>query len=208
MKKISNLTSLGIEWHFNPPGSPHFGGLWEAAVRSSKFHLKRVIGDSSLTFEELSTLLAAIEACLNSRPLSPVNDNISDFRVLTPAHFLTGRPITALPEESSLNFHPGELTRWRLLNKMRDEFWDRWRHSYLQGLQHTIKWYNVQPNLKEGSMVLITREFTPPTHWPLGRVVKVHKGTDELVRSADIKTATSLLKRPIVKLTLLPISEI
>ena len=59
----------GIAWHFNPPSAPHFGGLWEAGVKSIKSHLKRTIGLSVLTFEELTTVLTQVEACLNSRPL-------------------------------------------------------------------------------------------------------------------------------------------
>ncbi|XP_014211715.2 uncharacterized protein LOC106641716 [Copidosoma floridanum] len=35
-----NLLSLGTQWHFNPPAAPHFGGIWETAVKSTKFHLK------------------------------------------------------------------------------------------------------------------------------------------------------------------------
>lgn len=54
-----------IEWKFIPPPSPHMGGLWEAGVKSCKFHLKRVVGESLLTFEELNTVLTQIEACLN-----------------------------------------------------------------------------------------------------------------------------------------------
>ena len=62
-----------IEWRYIPEHGPHFGGIWEAAVKSTKYHLKRVIGETRLTFEELTTVLAQVEACLNSRPLTPVN---------------------------------------------------------------------------------------------------------------------------------------
>ena len=62
-----------IEWKFIPEKAPHFGGIWESAVKSAKLHLSRVIGSVKLTFEELSTILTQVEACLNSRPLIPVN---------------------------------------------------------------------------------------------------------------------------------------
>ena len=67
----------GIEWKFIPQRSPHFGGLWEAAVKSMKFHFKRVVGDVKLTFEELMTVLCQIESCLNSTPLTllPAHDD-------------------------------------------------------------------------------------------------------------------------------------
>ncbi|XP_029157331.1 uncharacterized protein LOC114929816 [Nylanderia fulva] len=84
----------GIRWHFNPPAAPHFGGLWEAAVKSAKYHLRRVIGETTLTFEELSTLLTQIEACLNSRPLQALSDDPDDVSALTPGHFLIGAPLS------------------------------------------------------------------------------------------------------------------
>lgn len=58
-----------VEWKFIPSSSPHMGGL-EAGVKSCKYHLKRVMGNALFTFEELTTVLSQIEACLNSRPLS------------------------------------------------------------------------------------------------------------------------------------------
>ncbi|XP_063636142.1 uncharacterized protein LOC134806751 [Cydia splendana] len=54
---INCLTDKGTTWHFNAPAWPSAGGLWEASVKSTKYHLKRVIGEQKLTYEEFSTLL-------------------------------------------------------------------------------------------------------------------------------------------------------
>ena len=95
----------GIKWHFIPERAPHFGGLWEAAVKSFKTHLKRVVGNSKLDFEEMSTVLAQIEACLNSRPLGTIphnDDGVDGVEMLTPGHFLIGRPLQAIQPSSPL----------------------------------------------------------------------------------------------------------
>ncbi|XP_044575197.1 uncharacterized protein LOC123259005 [Cotesia glomerata] len=60
-----------ITWQFNPPLSPHFGGIWEAAVKSFKHHFRRVVKNQILTFEELNTLAVQIESILNSRSYAP-----------------------------------------------------------------------------------------------------------------------------------------
>jgi len=76
-KELGNLATIlakdGTQWKFNPPSAPHFGGKWEAGVKSVKYHLKRIIGDTLLTYEGMSTLLTQIEAVLNSRPLSSLS---------------------------------------------------------------------------------------------------------------------------------------
>jgi transposase InsO family protein len=82
--------SEGIIWNFNPPHSPHFGGLWEAGIKSVKTHLKKIIGMTPLTFEEMYTILSQVEACLNSRPLCALSNDIESPAVLTPGHFLIG----------------------------------------------------------------------------------------------------------------------
>lgn len=66
------------------------GGIWEAAVKSAKFHLKRIAAEASLKYDELSTLLTQIEAILNSRPHTPLSNDPNDLNVLTPAHFIIG----------------------------------------------------------------------------------------------------------------------
>ncbi|XP_028042585.1 fatty acid synthase-like, partial [Bombyx mandarina] len=95
---INILAEDRTNWHFNPPYSPNFGGLWEAGVKSIKYHLRRIL-DRTLTFEEMSTTLCQIEACLNSRPLCPIDHNdIDNLNVLTPGHFLIGEAPINVPE--------------------------------------------------------------------------------------------------------------
>jgi hypothetical protein len=68
----------GTTWKFIPPATPHLGGIWEAGVKSMKTHLT-----SKLTFEEFSTVLSRIEACLNSRPITPISSIPTDLKSLT-----------------------------------------------------------------------------------------------------------------------------
>jgi len=66
---IRRMANQGMRWQFNPPAAPYFGGLWEVAVKSVKYHLRRVIGETRLTFKEMATFLAEVKACLNCRPV-------------------------------------------------------------------------------------------------------------------------------------------
>jgi len=201
----SLLAKDGTQWRFNPPSAPHFGGKWEAGVKSVKHHLDRVIGEALLTYEEMNTLLIQIEAILNSRPLTPCSDDPEDLNVLTPGHFLMGCAPTLIPEPSLTDVRISRLSRWQLIRQMIDGFWTRWSKECLQRYHAISKWKERVPSISEGSMVLIVDERYPPAKWPLGRVIKIHPGKDGLVRVATVKTLTSTLTRPIVKLCPLPI---
>lgn len=106
----NKLAGDGVAWHFLPPTAPHFDGLWEAAVKSVKHHLKRCIGAHTLTYEELLTFLCRVEACLNSRPIAPTSECIDDYSVLTPVHFLIGAPLVAMSEPSVLHLAENRLS--------------------------------------------------------------------------------------------------
>lgn len=115
-----------IEWKLIPERSPHFGGMWESAVKSFKNHLKRIVGDVRLTFEEMYTVLTQIEACLNSCPLVPLESADEDsIEALTPAHFLIGQPIIALPDPKFAHQTPSLLKRWHLCQNLVQHFWKR-----------------------------------------------------------------------------------
>ncbi|XP_011861959.1 PREDICTED: uncharacterized protein LOC105558722, partial [Vollenhovia emeryi] len=197
----------GIEWKFIPPASPHMGGLWEAGVKSCKFHLKRIMGSALLTFEELATVLIQIEACLNSRPICQLPSTPTDLQPLTPGHFLVGESLTAIPEVDLNDVPINRLDRWQLSQKLSQDFWRRWSAEYLTSLQGKTKWKTEKPNIAINDIVLIQEPNLPPLKWKIGRVIETHKGIDDKVRVVTLKTATGYLKRAINRLCKLPTSD-
>ena len=57
--------------------------------------------------------------------------------VLTPGHFLIGRPLSALPPITSSTGKTFTLRRWNL-QRLSDEFWDRWSGEYMQKLDFNL----------------------------------------------------------------------
>jgi len=201
------LANHGTTWRFTPPAAPHFGGKWEAAVKSTKFHLRRMIGDTILTYEELTTLTVQIEAILNSRPLCPLSADIEDYTALTPGHFLLGDAPTIIPEPNFIDQPISRLTRWQLIRQRVDHFWKRWMSECLQRYQAISKWHHSSVQIKEGALVLVIDERYPPAKWPLARVLQLHPGKDGLTRVVTLRTCTTIFKRPITKLCILPVDE-
>ncbi|XP_011884101.1 PREDICTED: uncharacterized protein LOC105571245 [Vollenhovia emeryi] len=115
----SELAKHRIEWRFIPPRAPHFGGLWEAAVKSTKRHLHTVTEGRVLTYEEYSTILAQIEAVLNSRPLTPLSSDPSDLSVLTPAHLLIGSSLLQPGQKNHLDAPEGCLIQMATSSKIK-----------------------------------------------------------------------------------------
>ncbi|XP_054709076.1 sodium/hydrogen exchanger 3-like [Uloborus diversus] len=153
---ISNfLVSEGITWKFLPPRAPNFDGLWEAGVKAFKYHLKRGVGSTKLTLEEFITVITQIEGILNSRPLSPLSTDTDDLQVLTPGHFLIGKPINSLPEPNFLDKRDNLLNRWQKTQKIVQTIWKYWQNSYLSHLQQRSKWLFKRQNLIPGMLVLL-----------------------------------------------------
>jgi len=170
-----------INWRFIPPYSPHMGGLWETAVKSAKTHMKRVIGTTILSFEELYTILVQIEACLNSRPLTPISNDPTDLQALTPGHFLIGEALNAIPEHDLSEVTLNRLTRYQLIMQIKQSFWSKWSQEYISQLQQRSKWKHAKNmNVAIGTMVLLKNENTPPMNWPLGRITDVHPGSHSI----------------------------
>lgn len=204
---IEAISKDNVAWHFIPSRSPHFGGLWEAGVKSIKGHLKRTVGNAHLTFGELNTLLVQIEAILNSRPLSPISSDPNDTEPLTPSHFLIGRPLMLVPEPDLAEISDNRLSKYQHVQKLMQHFWKRWSLEYIGELQGRAKWKRGHPAaVKIGSLVILRNDNMPPLKWDMGRIVDLHPGSDGVIRVVSLKTSSgNVIKRAVTKLCVLPI---
>ncbi|KAL0892289.1 hypothetical protein ABMA27_015463 [Loxostege sticticalis] len=189
---------LGITFKFIPSYSPVV-----------KHHLKRVVGESVMTYEELNTVLVQIEGILNSRPLTalPTTDN-NEMPYLTPGHFLTGAPLTSYPEKDCINEPISRVKFWDQCNRMVQLFWKQWHKQYLVQLQNRPKWRYACNNIKVGTLVIVKDDNVTPLRWPMARVVEVFPGADGKVRALSINTPKgSVIKTSIYKVCVLPIED-
>lgn len=56
------INKKGTDWIFMKPTASHQGAIYEAAVKSAKHHLYRLLGNVHYSYEHLTTFLTKIEA--------------------------------------------------------------------------------------------------------------------------------------------------
>ncbi|XP_068158480.1 uncharacterized protein [Drosophila tropicalis] len=196
-KILSHYSHQNLSWHFIPPGAPHMGGLWEAGVKSFKTLFYKATCNQRYTFEEFSTLLAKVEACLNSRPISPMSEDPTDSLALTPGHFLIGGPLLSVTEPEIKDQVPSIINRWQRLKAVSQHFCTRWKDEYLKELHKRNKWRFNSKNLEVGDLVVLKDDNLPFNEWRLGRIHQTHPGSDGNVRVVELLTARGIVKRPV-----------
>ena len=194
------FSEMKTEWKFIPPGSPNFGGLWEAGVKLVKGHLKRVFNNHMLSVEEFTTALCQVEAILNSRPLAPSSEDISDLSILTPAHFLVLSPLTSTPDPLYLHEPSSLHQRFKLIQQIVKAFWNKWKSDYLNSLQIRQKWYKEAQPIEKGDLVLLKRSNDPPAFWLRGRIENLYPGADSITRVVDVRTQKGLSRESVANL--------
>ncbi|XP_068143025.1 uncharacterized protein [Drosophila tropicalis] len=197
-KDFMNATNLDImrafpqhilSCQFIPPSAPH--------VKSFKTLFYKSSSTVKYTFEELSTLLCRIEACLNSRPISPMSEDPEDLLALSPGHFLIGGPLLSIAEPEILVEPMSLINRWQRLKAIQQAFCRRWKSEYLK------EWKSPTRSLQTGDLVIVFEDNLPSNEWRLGRIERTLPGSDGLVRVADVSTARGSIRRPVAKLILL-----
>ena len=200
-----------IDWRFNLAKTPWAGGMFERMIQSVKRCLRKVLGNSKLTQDELYSTLTEIEATINSRPLT-YQYELGE--ALTPSHLLYGRrlsPFSLNVEANDISDTESEIShdsvtkRFLYLQRKLNSFWNRWSKEYLVELREHQRLKKTAPAvIEEGEVVLVQDEATKRCQWKLGLIEERITGKDGQVRGVLVrmcgKGKPQFITRPIQKL--------
>ena len=198
-------------WDYIAPRAPWRGGWWERLNKSLKSALRRSVGRLSLSRTELETVLHETEACINSRPLTFVGDELESASPLTPAHFLIGRcPFTPSCVQDTLfaaDIERSDLLQFQeVRQEILDKFWVVWSTEYIRNLPPGSS-SPSRGDITVGSVVMIREDNCPRLQWPVGLVIDVYPGKDGLVRTVRVKTSKGVFVRPIQRIHDLEVND-
>jgi len=151
----------------------------------------------------LLTAFAELEWPVNSCPLTEVSSDMDDLEALTLNQFIIGRGTLNSPPGVFVDKEMLSHNRWCQAQVVATHIWNWWLREYLPGLVTCKKWLQPTANVKIGDLVLVSEYAVPRGYWPLGRIVKVFPGHDNVVRPNEVKTKFGVMKCPVTKLALL-----
>ncbi|XP_045502058.1 uncharacterized protein LOC123702209 isoform X2 [Colias croceus] len=99
------------------------------------------------------------------------------------------------------------LSRYMRTQQLKTHFWNRFHKEYITELQKRQKWRKDGGQLKLGEMVVVKDERLHPNQWLLGRVTRLHPGSDGVTRVADVLTSSGIQRRAFNRLCPLPIED-
>ncbi|XP_033760782.1 uncharacterized protein LOC117342685 [Pecten maximus] len=186
------LSTHGATWVFNPPHASHFGGIWERMIGVSRRILDAMLLENKgkdLTHEVLTTLLAAVTAIINARPLVPVSSDPEQPFILSLSSLLTQKTQDQAESFQHLSLKDMYHSQWRHVQVLAERFWCRWRKEYLSMLQPRRKWQEKKRNVKVGDVVLLKDSQAVRNDWPLGVVRRVIPSSDGCTSSQALRVS-------------------
>ncbi len=203
-KVTMETEQYGLEWRFSKPLAPGENAASERQIRNVKTQLKKILGNAFLGHIEFSTLLTEVEGIVNNRPLGLVYTT-KDYHLITPAHFVMGRPLLLLPDDPENVDRASSISKlWLYRKRLLNNFWKRFHNQYLLDLAPTKVWQdNLENYLKEDQVVLVRDDNLTRNTWKTARIKHLHKGTDGKIRAATLVLPTgSEIHRSIHRLSL------
>ena len=165
------LARQEIRWRFNLSKSPWWGGMYERLLKDIKKALYKVLGRSTLCFDQLQAIVIDIEKNVNNRPLTYVESEQEEEQVLTPNTILWGQNVHTI-DESDTDDGEEVVKLHKRMKQKREHAWQRWKTEYVHSLMEhhrVIKGENACPEV--GEMMLVVGEEKNRAEWKRGKVV-------------------------------------
>jgi len=206
---LNYFSNRQISWKFIIEKAPWWGGFWERMIKTVKQSLKKSIGRSLLQYDELNTVLIEIEAIVNTRPLTYVEDGENSLTYsLTPSHLINGRRISTSNSQHQeiISTHQTLTKRHKFQRRLLKQFTTIWRKQYLLQLREShalkLKKQGKHRPIEVDDMVILKDESTKRAFWKLARVKELITGRDKQVRAAVIELPDSsrCLRRSVTQL--------
>ncbi|XP_058840106.1 uncharacterized protein LOC131695595 [Topomyia yanbarensis] len=200
------FTNARTKWHFNPPATPHMGGVWERMVRTVKEVMSVLNDGRRLNDEILLTSLSEAEDMINSRPLTFAPQE-SSVAALSPNMFLRGVAPNE-PQDVITPTNVGQALRdsYKRSQQLADNMWRRWIKEYIPSINQRNKWFGESKALQKGDLVYVV-EGERRKVWIRGIVEELIVSSDGRVRQAMVRTNGGLFRRATANLAVLEINE-
>ena len=190
------LAKQNIRWQFNLAKSPWWGGMYERLIKDVKTTLYKTMGRANLQLEQIAAIVMDIERHLNNRPLTYVESETCEEEVLTPNVIMWGQEAHPI-EDIELDGDETTKLHKRLAEK-KQHAWQRWKAEYIHGLMecHRVnKGTNAHP--ETGEIVLLVGDEKNRGEWKKGKVTKLIRGKDGVIRGVKLLHKGRHLERPL-----------
>ena len=203
------LSIRNIDWSFIPPGSPHFGGVYERKVGSIKCGLKVALTEVYPDDETFETAISDVVNVINNTPITELSSDPTEQRAVTPNDLVLGKLNGTNIDIPQTELNQVKPYTWMAAQLIANRFWQKWVKEYRTIIQRPTKWFSdrnaIQLNI--GDIVLIADENLKRNEWPKGRITEIHPGKDGKVRAVTVKTQKGFLKRASAKIVRIQQSE-
>lgn len=199
-----------IKWRFIPQLAPWFGGFYERLVGMVKVCMRTTLQKHLLTDNQLNTIVKEIEAVINSRPLTYVDEELD--HILKPSDFIAMGRTIAIETNSDGPLPEGTQAKKDLVNSWKkgivilDEFKKMFIDRYLLSLRERYSHSHKQPRCTSklepsvNQIVQIKGDTKNREDWKVGKIISLVKGTDNRCRVAQVKVGDKVFTRSLAQL--------
>ena len=115
---------------------------------------------------------------------------------------LLGRSSSNVPQGP---FKATKNPRYRVefVQRIVDSFWVRWTTDVFPSLIPRKKWSVDRRNFQVNDVVMTVDTNAVRGKWTIGRITKVHPGSDGKVRNVTLKSPTREYRRPVTKIAVI-----